>query len=150
MKGFQPADRRWNISWFNSTEEMRQWLGTMSPNEVDRLGFTDFEKIIGADFDRLKDFDEARSAIERLGNSIDLGGAFEKDRLEITDDASGIFDFGLASLGLQRLVEFYSAELANEHPRAFEQQDAIAGIVPNILVDKNEFDQYSVEYNGKT
>jgi hypothetical protein len=93
-------------------------------------------------------FDEAREKIETLANSIDLGGAFEKAKLKITDNASGIFDFGLASLGLQRLVEFYSAELEKKHPKAFEKYDAVAGLVPNVLVDKNEFEQYFVEYDG--
>ena len=150
MSDFQPSARRWNIALFNSIEEVLQWLATKDKYEVDSLGFGSFERLMNDAFPEMDAFDEARARIEMLANTIDLGGAFTKSKLEITDNQSGIFDFGLASLGLQRLVEFFSEKLASEHPRAFEEYDVIAGVVPNVLVDKNEFDQYSVVYGGKT
>jgi len=65
--------------------------------------------------------------------SIDMGGAFKKSKLKITDDKRGIFDFGLASKGLQRGREYYSLDLANESPNEFPN-NAISGIVPEGLI----------------
>lgn len=48
------------------------------------------------------------SLMSNIRDVINLGGAFKKDRLKITDDKRGIFDFSLASQGLYRPVEFFS------------------------------------------
>ena len=48
------------------------------------------------------------SLMTNIRDVINLGGAFKKDRLKITDDKRGIFDFSLASQGLYRPVEFFS------------------------------------------
>lgn len=45
---------------------------------------------------------------KNIKDIINLGGNFKKDRLIITDDERGIFDFSLASQGLFRPVEFFS------------------------------------------
>jgi hypothetical protein len=50
--------------------------------------------------------------IENVKTLINLGGLYKNDRIVITEDARGVFDFGLASLGLYRPIEFYSKELA--------------------------------------
>jgi len=67
---------------------------------------------------------------------IDMGGAFNKQRLKITADERGIFSFGCASRGLYQPVEFYSVELANQFPNEFP--DFPSGIVPAKYVDKIE------------
>lgn len=146
MAEFKGGPRQWNFAVFQTLDEWRDWLkspsgsGTTSAKVIDQLG---------KEFKHIRLFDEARERIEEIASNIDLGGAFEKDRLKITDNPSGVFDFGLASLGLQRLIEFYSQTLADEYPDAFAEYEALAGIVPNVLVDKNEFEQYYVVYNGK-
>lgn len=48
------------------------------------------------------------SLMGNIRSIINLGGSFKKDRLKITDDKRGIFDFSLASQGLFRPVEFFS------------------------------------------
>ncbi len=128
---------------FSSTEELANFVGTMSWN-----GASAVQNLLSQPFADIKLFDDAREKIETLANDIDLGGAFSKAKLKITANTSAVFDFGLASLGLQRLVEFYSEQLEREHPKAFESYDAVAGLVPNVLVEKNEFEQYYVVYNG--
>ena len=148
MENFKPYERRWNFALFSGIEELAQFVEDASKQGRIISSPRDFLKLLNQPFKNIGMFDEAREKIETLANSIDLGGAFEKAKLKITDNASGIFDFGLASLGLQRLVEFYSAELEKKHPKAFEKYDAVAGLVPNVLVDKNEFEQYFVEYDG--
>jgi hypothetical protein len=47
-----------------------------------------------------------RNASETLLSKTDLGGNTEKDRLMATEDASGIFQFGLAAPSMYRLVEW--------------------------------------------
>jgi hypothetical protein len=145
MENFTPFSRRWNFALFSNVDDLRQFVN-QNPKVVSEPN--DFIDLLSSPFKDIGMFEEAREKIETLANSIDLGGAFEKSKLKITDNPSGIFDFGLASLGLQRLVEFYSAELEQKHPRAFEQDDAVAGLVPNVLVEKNDFEQYFVEYDG--
>ena len=54
------------------------------------------------------------SSVERiqgLFQLINLGGAFDKDRMVTTDMPIGVFDFGLASQGLYRLQEYYCPDL---------------------------------------
>lgn len=69
---------------------------------------------------------------DELTATIDMGGAFKKTRLEITDDSRGIFSFGLASKGLFRVPEYFSEQLAIESPTEF--QNKIPGVVPTDLV----------------
>ena len=73
----------------------------------------------------LKQFDE-------LMATIDMGGAFKKARLIITQDNRGIFSFGLASKGLYNPTEYFSAELAIDSPNEFP--DNPSGIVPTKFV----------------
>ena len=80
-------------------------------------------------------------AFDEILDNIDMGGSFEKSKLIITDRTQGIFDFGLASLGLFEKVEFYSNKLAIDNPLEFFTE-GVAGIVPAINVIKNELEQY--------
>ena len=84
-------------------------------------------------YDSMDSFDEILA-------SIDMGGAFKKQKLIITDDNRGIFDFGLASLGLFRQVEYYSEELKNESPLEFMNE--VPGIVPPDNTTQNELQQF--------
>ena len=83
-----------------------------------------------------------------LMDNVDMGGAFEKNRIIFTEDKKGIFDFGLASKGLYRLQEFYSEKLKNEKP--FEFPKELPGIVPSLNVIKNEFGAFwYTAYDGE-
>lgn len=80
---------------------------------------------------------------------IDMGGSFKKSKLIISDRPQGIFDFGLASLGLFAEQEFYSEKLAIESPLEFPKE--ISGIVPPMFVTKKQLGEfwYESSFSGK-
>ena len=80
-------------------------------------------------------------AFDEILDNIDMGGSFTKSKLIITDKTQGIFDFGLASLGLFEKVEFYSEELSIDNPLEFPTEQ-VAGLVPPMDIDMNELQQY--------
>jgi hypothetical protein len=84
--------------------------------------------------------DDTINSFDDFLGKVDMGGAFEKSRIIITDDKKGIFDFGLASKGLYRLPEYYSEELKKESPLEFPQK--LPGIVPDDFVRKDQLEQY--------
>lgn len=67
---------------------------------------------------------------KEVKQEIDMGGSFEKARIEITDNKNAIFQFGLASKGLYRPQEFYSEELAEDYPSEFAYLGLDEGIIP--------------------
>lgn len=91
-------------------------------------------------------------------SKVDMGGAFNKQRLKLTSDERGVFSFGSASKGLYNPQEFYSFLLAQELPNEFP--DYLSGIVPPMLVRREMLlkfspnSEYSYFYtsptNGKT
>ena len=74
--------------------------------------------------------------------NIDMGGSFNKDRLIATSNPQGIFDFSLASQGLIRPVEYYSEDLAKDHPQEFYAQytlpngKVLKGLIPPNLITR--------------
>lgn len=133
-----------NFAYFASIEDLQNYVRQMGTSS-DKNWVTD----LSTPFPKIKALNELVEATKNIVNSIDLGGSFTKAKLQITDKQTGIFDFGLASLGLQRLIEFYSDELALEFPQAFVSEGLAPGLVPNILVEKDEFLRFFIEYNGK-
>lgn len=83
-----------------------------SPEFKDYKSFMDYLNKPKPAFDKIKEV--SASFIENIKTLINLGGLYKNDRIIITEDTRGIFDFGLASLGLYRPIEFYSLELDNE------------------------------------
>ena len=68
---------------------------------------------------------------------LNLGGETEKTKLVKTDKPMGVFDFSLASSGLYKLMEYYSAELALKFPDLFESFELPKGVVPpNLVLDE--------------
>jgi hypothetical protein len=61
-----------------------------------------------------------------IKSRLDLGGSLEKDRLKATEDATGIFSFGLAAPTLYRLVEWY-----------IEEVDELANLDTGVIEDIN-------------
>lgn len=82
----------------------------------------------------------ADSLLGNLKEIINLGGSFKKDRLKVTDDSRGIFDFSLASQGLFRPIEFFSegyAEYAKDNEDEFANLNLPKGVVPDERVRKD-------------
>lgn len=69
-----------------------------------------------------------------FGLKFQLGGSKDKARIVTTDRPQGVFDFSLASKGLYRVPEYYSADLAKEKPNRFDDYGTVSGIVPPNLV----------------
>ena len=86
----------------------------------DYKSFTDYINQPKRNFEKTKEL--SASFIENIKTLINLGGLFKNDKIIVTEDTRGVFDFGLASLGLFRPIEFYSQDLAD---------DIKAGIVNN-------------------
>jgi hypothetical protein len=63
-------------------------------------------------FQNVKDI--SKVLVENIKTLINLGGLFANDRIIVTEDTRGVFDFGLASLGLFRPIEFYSKNLYDD------------------------------------
>ena len=112
--------------------EMERFVGT-SKGEADAGNFLEYINRPA--------LEQTMGAFDEFLTKVNMGGAFEKAKLIITDDKRGIFDFGLASKGLYRLPEFYSAELKKTNPFEFGFKQ-LPGIVPPDFVRRNELDQY--------
>jgi len=108
---------------FNTIEELRKKpnkeyfersaLGNVSNSKFDNFStFTNEIKKPNRTFTKIKKI--VNVLIENLKTLVNLGGLYKNDRIIITEDTRGIFDFGLASLGLYRPVEFYSEDLKND------------------------------------
>ena len=72
---------------------------------------------------------------------MNLGGLIEKDKIIVTQDDRGLFDFSLASQGLFRPVEYYSESFVDflkqgekTNPFAFTRNPL--GVIPDIKVQK--------------
>lgn len=93
-------------------ERLPSWLKLASNIFRSRFGnisLEDFNQKMDEQTTQVKKLSEVTdSLLLNIKEIINLGGQFEKDRLEITDDKKGIFDFSLASQGLYRPVEFFS------------------------------------------
>jgi hypothetical protein len=74
--------------------------------------FTDYLETPRKEFQEIKDV--SKVLIENIKTLINLGGLFANDKIIVTEDTRGVFDFGLASLGLFRPIEFYSKNLYDE------------------------------------
>ena len=125
--------------------------------QIGAQNFEDFTKKLNATSTALEEAKEvADSMLVNLKEIINLGGSFKKDRLKITDDSRGIFDFSLASQGLFRPIEFFSEEYAKyteSKEDEFAYLDLGKGIIPNdrVLKDNSKFGVvvfYFVANNG--
>ncbi len=68
--------------------------------------------------------------------ALNLGGDTEKTKIVPTDKSTGIFDFSLASIGMYKVPEYYSAQLAKEQPNKFAEFELPSGVIPPDLVQQ--------------
>ena len=78
----------------------------------DYKAFTKYLDEPRPEFQNVKDI--SKVLVENIKTLINLGGLFANDRIIVTEDTRGVFDFGLASLGLFRPIEFYSKNLYDD------------------------------------
>lgn len=87
------------------------------------------------------------SILENIKSFIKLGGLYQNDKIQITEDKRGVFDFGLASLGLYRPIEFYSEELKNDiESKKVQNPFKISGN-PNGVINPNDVKKNSFGNN---
>jgi hypothetical protein len=101
--------------------------------------YTDYLNRPSAGFTKIKEI--SKTLTENIKTLINLGGLYKNDRIIISEDSRGVFDFGLASLGLYRPIEFFSQKLQDdikkgttENPFKFEGLEA--GVINPDKVDK--------------
>lgn len=97
----------------NKTSYERDALNKVTGSEyADYKTFTNYLDTPNPDFTKIKEV--SKVFIENIKTLINLGGLFANDRIIVTEDTRGVFDFGLASLGLYRPIEFYSKNLYDD------------------------------------
>jgi hypothetical protein len=101
--------------------------------------FSDFINTPSAQFTRVKEI--SKTLTENIKTLINLGGFYKNDRITISEDSRGVFDFGLASLGLYRPIEFFSQNLQEDIKRGkienpFKFEGLEAGVVNPDKVNK--------------
>ena len=132
---------------FNDKNIKRKGRKLNYSSEVDSF---DLDNMLNEKFyEDSKTLNEAMIFFDKLVAETDMGGAFKKARLRITDDTKGIFDFSLASKGLYRAIEYYSKELEKDSPKEFDNY--FSGIVPDKFVkNKKIFNVTSFYYKSKS
>jgi hypothetical protein len=130
------------INYWENAEIDPDFVGSSDKKELEEGNFIEYINRPALDT-TLESFDE-------LFSKIDMGGAFEKSRIIITEDKRGIFDFSLASKGLYRPQEYFSQELADDLPYEFPM--FYSGLVPfdNVYIDKMNQFWYTSKDNSKT
>jgi len=124
-------------------------------NKVDMFqNYESFENDFNTEtpnFRKLKKF--IKNASQSLKSIINLGGSLKRDKIKITQDERGVFDFSLASQGLYRPVEYFSYDfesyIKNTKVNPYEYLGLENGVVPPELVFKNESGIFVFDFNGK-
>lgn len=99
-------------------------LSSVSGSDFDNLESTNnYFSSVTSRFNTIKSL--SKTIINNLKELVNLGGIYKNDKLVVTADDRGVFDFSLASLGLYRPIEFYSEEL---------KQDIEKGILENPFI----------------
>ena len=148
---FSKGNDRWNFQVYDGVDDLvafcRDDTFPQGPDfDAAKHQADQLEKNYNSPFAERQQFQDALGQIAQLQKNIDLGGALKKARLEITDNPSGIFDFGLASLGLIRLSEFYCEEVFKKYPSAFQELGLPSNVVPDGEVVQNENKDFFVKY----
>jgi hypothetical protein len=99
-------------------------LSSVSDSDFDTLESTNnYFSSVASRFSTIKSL--SKTIINNLKELVNLGGIYKNDKLVVTADDRGVFDFSLASLGLYRPIEFYSEEL---------KQDIEKGVLENPFI----------------
>jgi hypothetical protein len=136
---------------FKTIEEQRKIPNKKQATEsalyyVDGSEFKDSETFIKElnkeDKTNLQTKEISKNILENIKSFIQLGGLYANDRLIVTQDKRGMFDFGLASLGLYRPIEFFSSELLKDIKNGVQKNqylNLVDGVVDAKDVIKNTF-----------
>tara|TARA_Y100000385_G_C13101518_1_gene644826 strand:+ start:929 stop:2611 length:1683 start_codon:yes stop_codon:yes gene_type:complete len=141
---------------FKTIDEVRKDPSNflLGKNALNRIGFGEFDSsdtfiknLNEEDKSNIQTKEISKNILQNIKSFIQLGGLYANDRLIVTQDKRGMFDFGLASLGLYRPIEYYSDKLAQEIKNGNTQNKFINladGIVDANKVEKNSFGLKSI------
>tara|TARA_R110001632_G_scaffold128872_2_gene242955 strand:+ start:201 stop:1883 length:1683 start_codon:yes stop_codon:yes gene_type:complete len=141
---------------FKTIEEVRKELNKKNTTQdalykVSKSKYADADTFIKdlnkEDKSNIETKEISKSILENIKSFIQLGGLYANDRLIVTQDKRGMFDFGLASLGLYRPIEFYSEKLSQEIKNGGTVNKFINfadGVVDSDKVTKNSFGSKSI------
>lgn len=102
----------------------------------DYKAFTDYINTSDLKLEKIKEISNV--ILENIKTLINLGGLFSNDRIIITEDNRGVFDFGLASLGLYRPIEFFSKNLQDDiQSRIINNPNGLADLELGIVNGDN-------------
>ena len=108
----------------------------------DYKSFMDYLNAPKPSFDKIKEI--SSKFIENVKTLINLGGLYKNDKITITEDTRGVFDFGLASLGLYRPIEFFSEELEKDINDKKLNNPFLSSYLENGVIDSNEVKKKSI------
>jgi hypothetical protein len=108
------------VSWSEKTYDalpqnysIRRYASGWTRPDKDFVGSNNLDELNNKlkEFQSPKLLDNSIAQIQNLFSLINLGGAFDKDRMVATDMPIGVFDFSLASKGLYKAQEYFCPEL---------------------------------------
>jgi hypothetical protein len=118
------------LAW--AIDDWESFYEAVSANNVQTLNFNTY-------LERFKERfynDQILPLYTQAPLSLNLGGDTEKTKIIPTDKSTGIFDFSLASIGMYKVPEYYSAQLAKEQPNKFAEFELPSGVIPPDLVQQ--------------
>lgn len=104
--------------------------------------YRDYQSFLNFTNNQSRSFQSAKkiteNILENIKTFINIGGLYKQDRIIITEDDRGVFDFGLASLGLYRPIEFYSEQLKVDIEKGIVENPYKFQKYPNGLINSND------------
>jgi hypothetical protein len=133
------------LAW--AIDDWETFYEAVSANNAQSLDFTSY-------LEKFKDKfynDQILPLYTQAPLALNLGGDTEKTKIVPTDKSTGIFDFSLASIGMYKVPEYFSAKLAKEQPNKFAEFELPSGVIPPDLVQQtNTNGQASFFYKDLT
>jgi hypothetical protein len=164
MTYFDPNDQRW-FSFYKNVDELdskyQEIIETVSAeNNVLDESLSERERSIPSIYPLSTELNSLIQTFTEFKDEIDSGGSFKKAKLKLSEDKRFTFSFSLASKGLFRIPEYFSEELAKEHPNAFNSTGLAAtdptmveGVVNPDFVETIQLAQgqvyFMLKYNDK-
>ena len=121
----------------NKTEETKAALKKVVKSEFNSSD-TFIKELNKEDKSNTETKEISKNILENIKSFIQLGGLYANDRLIVTQDKRGMFDFGLASLGLYRPIEFFSSELLKDIKNGVQKNEylnLVDGVVDVLAVE---------------
>ena len=118
------------LAW--AIDDWETFYEAVSANNAQRLDFTNYLET----FKQRVYNTEILPLYTQAPLALNLGGDTEKTKIIPTDKSTGIFDFSLASIGMYKVPEYYSAQLAKDQPNKFAEFELPSGVIPPDLVQQ--------------